>query len=261
MNPLLIEVCAAHVQSALEAQKGGAKRVELCDNLYEGGTTPSYAAIRLAREKLNIGLNIMIRPRGGDFCYSDLEFEIIKEDIAVCKKLGADGVVFGILLPDGNIDLDRTKTLVDMANPLNITFHRAFDMTPDPFRALEEIIGLGIHRILTAGQQNTVPEGIDLIKKLVENAKGRIIIMPGSGINEANIRQIRDSTGATEFHLTGRNPVESKMKFRKAGIFMGGFSQIPEYEISITDHQRIREIVKKLNSKQEYQNPRQSISH
>jgi copper homeostasis protein len=243
----LIEVCASQVQSALAAQEGGAKRVELCDNLFEGGTTPSYAAIKLSRAKLKIGLNVMIRPRGSDFCYSNLEFEIMKEDIQVCKKLGADGVVFGILLPDGNVDVARTKHLVDLARPLSITFHRAFDMTPEPFKALDEIIDLGIDRILTAGQKNTAPEGVELIGQLVKKAGNRIIIMPGSGINEQNIKEIRDRTGAKEFHLTGRKWIESKMKYRKEGIFMGGLSQIPEYQVSFTDAERIRKVVNQVN--------------
>ncbi len=243
----LIEVCAAQVQSALAAQEGGAKRVELCDNLFEGGTTPSYAAIKIARAKLKIGLNVMIRPRGSDFCYSDVEFEIMKDDIQVCKKLGADGVVFGILLTDGNVDIVRTKQLVELARPMNITFHRAFDMTPEPFKALDEIIDLGIDRILTAGQKNTVPEGVELIGQLVKKAGNRIIIMPGSGINDRNIKEIRDRTRAKEFHLTGRKWIESKMKYRKEGIFMGGLSQIPEYQVSFTDAERIRKVVNQVN--------------
>jgi copper homeostasis protein len=247
MKNNLIEVCAAHVQSALAAQEGGAKRVELCDNLYEGGTTPSYAAIKIAREKLEIGLNVMIRPRGSDFCYSDLEFELMKEDIRICKQLGADGIVFGILLPDGNVDIARTNQLIELARPMSMTFHRAFDMTPDPFKALEEIIKLGIDRILTAGQKNTVPEGIELISELVKQAGDRIIIMPGSGINEQNIREIRDKSGAREFHLTGRKPVQSRMIYRKEGIFMGGLSEIPEFEINLTDPERIRNIVGLVN--------------
>jgi len=242
-----IEVCVAHIQSALAAQEGGAQRVELCDNLYEGGTTPSYATIKLARQKLNIGLNIMIRPRGSDFCYSDVEFELMKEDIKICKDLGADGVVFGLLNPDGNIDLDRMKILIDLAKPMSVTFHRAFDVTADPFKALEEIIELGINRILTAGQKNTVPEGIDLIKQLVDVADDRIIIMPGSGISESNIQEIRDITGAKEFHLTGRKSYPSKMQYRPEGIYFGGLSQIPEYEIKFTNAAIIRKVVSKVN--------------
>jgi len=243
MKESIIEVCAAHVQSAIAAQDGGAKRVELCDNLFEGGTTPSYAAIKIAREKLKIDLHVMIRPRGSDFCYSDLEFELMKEDIRICKKLGADGVVFGILLPDGNIDIERTQLLVELARPLSITFHRAFDMTPEPFRALEVIIALRIDRILTAGQKNKAPEGVELLKQLVIKAGSRIVIMPGSGINEQNIRAVRDETKAREFHLTGRSFAESQMKFKKEGIFMGGLSEIPEYQISLTDAAKIRKIV------------------
>jgi copper homeostasis protein len=243
MKETIIEVCAAHVQSAIAAQEGGAKRVELCDNLFEGGTTPSYAAIKIAREKLKIDLHVMIRPRGSDFCYTDLEFELMKEDIRICNKLGADGVVFGILLPDGNIDIARTQLLVELARPLSITFHRAFDMTPEPFRALEEIIALRIDRILTAGQKNKAPEGVELIKQLVIKAGNRIVIMPGSGINEQNIRAVRDETKTWEFHLSGRSIAESQMKFRKEGIYMGGLSEIPEYQISLTDVEKIRKIV------------------
>jgi len=242
----LIEACVAHIQSAIAAQEGGAKRVELCDNLYEGGTTPSYATIKLAREKLNIGLNVMIRPRGSDFCYSEVEFELMNEDIKVCKDLGADGVVFGILLTDGNVDLKRTKQLVELANPMNVTFHRAFDVTPNPFKSLEDLIDLGLDRILTAGQKNTVPEGIELIKQLIEKAGNKIIIMPGSGINENNIKEIRDYTGAKEFHLTGRTTVQSKMEYRPGGIYFGGLPQIPEYEMKLTDPDKIRKVVSLL---------------
>jgi copper homeostasis protein len=245
----LIEVCAAHIQSALAAQEGGAKRVELCVNLYEGGTTPSYAAIKIAREKLKIGLNVMIRPRGSDFCYSDLEFEIMKEDIRMCKQLGVDGVVFGVLLPDGNVDFARTKQLTELARPMSVTFHRAFDLTSDPFIAMEEIIRIRIDRILTSGQKNTVPEGLNLIGQLIEKAGNRITIMPGSGVNEDNIQKIRDVTGAGEFHLTGRSMIESEMKYRKEGIFMGGLSQIPEYGMSLTDPVRIQKIVNLVNQR------------
>ncbi|MEZ5199521.1 MAG: copper homeostasis protein CutC [Bacteroidales bacterium] len=243
----LIEVCAAHIQSAIAAQEGGAKRIELCDNLYEGGTTPSYASIKIAKEKLNIDLNVMIRPRGSDFCYSDLEFDIMKEDIRMCKELNVDGIVFGILLLDGNVDIKRTKQLVEFARPLRVTFHRAFDATPDPFKAMEDIIELGIDRILTAGQMNTVPEGLDLIRQLSQKAGDRIVIMPGSGINENNIKEIRDYSGATEFHLTGRTSFQSKMLYQKEGIFFGGLPQIPEYEIKLTDSKKIKRVVELVN--------------
>ncbi len=215
--------------------------------LYEGGTTPSYATIKMARQKLDIGINVMIRPRGSDFCYSDLEFEMMKEDIRVCKDLGADGVVFGILLPDGNVDIERCKQLVELARTIDVTFHRAFDVTTDPFKALEDIIDIGIDRILTAGQKNSVPEGLALIKQLVEKAANRIIIMPGSGINEKNIKKIRDSTGAKEFHLTGRKSIPGKMEYRKEGIYFGGLPQIPEYEMKFTDPEIIRKVISLIN--------------
>jgi len=243
----ILEVCAANIQSALAAQEGGAHRIELCDNLYEGGTTPSFATIQYARKNFTLVLNVLVRPRGSDFYYSEPEFEIMKEDIKICKELNADGVVLGILKPDGTVDKSRMKALIDLARPMSITFHRAFDMTPDPFRALEEIVDLGCDRILTSGQKNKAPEGIDLIKKLVDKAGERIIIMPGSGINEENVKILMESTGAREFHLTGRKMVQSKMEYKKPGIFMGGLHQIPEYEIGITNKERIRNIIKILN--------------
>lgn len=242
----MIEACNTSVTSAIEAQKGGAGRIELCDNIYEGGTTPGYGTIKMAREVLTIALNVMIRPRGQDFCYSDLELRIMKEDIRMCKKLGADGVVFGILKADGTVDIERTTELVELARPLSVTFHRAFDMTPDPFRALEDIISAGVDRILTSGHKNKIIDGIELIKELVEMSLGRIVIMPGSGINENNILEIKNKTGAREFHLSGSVPVDSKMLFRKSNIFMGGLPQIPEYEMKITDAGRIGKIVELL---------------
>lgn len=243
----IIEICATNIQSALAAQEGGAQRIELCDNLYEGGTTPSCATIKKAKELLNIPINVMIRPRGGDFLYNDMEFDVMWEDISICKEMGIHGVVFGLLLPDGNIDIKRTRQLVNYAQPLSITFHRAFDMTPDPYSALEQLIDCGINRLLTSGQKNKVTEGKDLIRSLIQKADGRIIIMPGSGINENNIKEIRDFTGAKEFHLTGRKLAESNMKFRKNDIFMGGLPQIPEYGIYTTDVHLVKNMVRLVN--------------
>ncbi len=244
---MLIEVCANSLQSAINAQAGGAKRVELCDNLYEGGTTPSPATIKLARQKLHIKLNVLIRPRGGDFLYSDLEFEIIKQDIEFCKETGCDGVVIGFLNSDGTIDIEKTAEAIKLARPMNLTFHRAFDMVRDPFEALEQLMELGVDRLLTAGQKNKVPEGKGLIAELVKKAGDKLIIMPGSGINEKNIAMMHRATGAVEFHLTGQKKVDSKMKYRKEGIFLGGLSQIPEYLIAETDTDRIRRTSNILN--------------
>lgn len=240
----MIEICANGLQSALNAQKAGAGRVELCDNLYEGGTTPSAACIALARKYLHIKLHVLIRPRGSDFLYDDLEMEQICEDILFCKANRCDGIVLGFLNADGTVNTARTKAMAELARPMSVTFHRAFDMTPNPFEALEQIIGSGADRILTSGQKNKAPEGTDVIKALVEKAAGRITIMPGAGINESNIEKMIRETGAKEFHLSGMNHIPSKMIFHKEGLFMGGLSQIPEYEIAQSDVEKIRRVVK-----------------
>ena len=239
---MLIEVCANSVESAIAAQAGGADRVELCAAIPEGGTTPSAGAIRAARKYLNLRLYVIIRPRGGDFCYSDLEFEIMKNDLLMAKEWGADGVVFGVLKSDGQVNIERSRELVECARPLSATFHRAFDMTPDPHEALEQIIRLGADRILTSGQKNQAIEGVDLIAELVKQAGDRIGILVGSGVNENNIDELRRKTGAREFHVSGRKTVDSVMQYRKPGISMGGVPSLSEYEYSVTDAQRIRRI-------------------
>jgi copper homeostasis protein len=243
---MFIEVCANSLQSALNAQAGGAGRVELCDNLYEGGTTPSHGTILLAREKLHIKLHVLIRPRGGDFVYSDIEFEVKKKDIEFCKEIACDGVVIGCLNVDGTIDIEKTAEAIKIARPMSVTFHRAFDMTCDPFEALDQLIALGVDRILTSGQKNKAPDGKKLIAELVKRAGDRLVIMPGSGINKANIAMMHEFTGANEFHLTGQKKIESKMKYRKEGIYLGGLPQIPEYEIAETDVETIRNVVAAL---------------
>lgn len=240
---MLIEVCASTMQSAINAQSGGAKRIELCDNLYQGGTTPGPGTLELAREMLTIGINVLIRPRGGDFLYSEIEFETIKRDILFCKKIGCDGVVIGFLNADGTINIRQTVEAIELARPMSITFHRAFDMTVEPFTALDQLIEMGIDRLLTAGQKNKAPDGAGLIAELVIRAGKNLIVMPGSGINENNIAWMQKTTGAKEFHLTGQKPVASLMQFRKEGIFLGGIPQIPEYEIAETDVERIRNVV------------------
>lgn len=245
---MLLEVCATSLQSAINAQNGGAGRVELCDNLYEGGTTPSPGTIMLAREKLSIKVHVLIRPRGSDFIYSDQEMEIIGNDIEFCKKAGCDGVVIGFLNPDGTINADRISEMTELARPMSVTFHRAFDMTRDPFEALDVLLNTGVDRLLTAGQQNKAPLGADLIARLIKKSGNQMIIMPGSGVNEENVTWLHKQTGAIEFHLTGQKPVSSMMKYRKEGIFLGGLSQIPEYEYSVTSVERIRKIVEILNS-------------
>jgi len=247
MSKFILEICANSVDSAIMAQLGGAHRVELCDNILEGGTTPSYGSIQLARKKLAIDLNIIIRPRGGDFLYSEIEFEMMRKDIQIAKKSGVNGVVFGILLPDGSIDIERTKQLVSLAKPMNVTFHRAFDVCNNSFKALEDIIECGCDRLLTSGCQNKAIEGVELIKALIEKANGRIIIMPGSGVDELNIEEIYNKTGAKEFHTSLRKPVQSKMKFRKEGISMGGANNQNEFENLVTDPERVKKTIEILN--------------
>ena len=239
----LIEVCIDSVESAVTAQAGGAHRVELCDNLLEGGTTPSAGMIAVTRRRLAIGLQVMIRPRGGDFCYSDADFQVMRHDIRVAKSLGADGIVFGILRPDGTVDRARSAALIELARPLNVTFHRAFDVTRDPFAALDDLIALGVDRVLTSGQESSALEGLDLIRELVRVAGGRILVMPGGGVDERNVAKIVDQTGAAEVHVSVRRPVDSAMEYRSTRVFMGGVLRPPEYERMETSLARVQQIV------------------
>ena len=209
---LTLETIAFNIESCKHAQKAGAHRIELCDNPGEGGTTPSYGFIKAARKILKIDLFPIIRPRGGDFFYFHEEFEIMKTDIQVCKDLGCDGVVFGILNDDATIDKVRCKILLQLAYPMSVTFHRAFDRVTDPSQALEDVIECGFERILTAGFYPTAMEGTDNLKKLIQVADERIIIMPGSGIRSSNIKQLLESTNAIEFHSSARKFQNSNMK-------------------------------------------------
>ena len=195
-----LEICANGLNSALVAQQGGAYRVELCDNLLEGGTTPSYGQIALSRKLLHIKLYPIIRPRGGDFVYSDQELEIMKADILSCKSLGCDGVVFGILLPDGSIDVDRCRALLELAHPMPATFHRAFDAAADLFKSREQLSALGFERILTSGGAVTAIDGAAVIRKLIEAAAERIEIMPGAGVKVENVADLVKATGAKVVH-------------------------------------------------------------
>jgi copper homeostasis protein len=242
-----LEICSGSVESAVNAQFAGADRVELCSNLYEGGTTPSFGMIASARENLTIGLHVIIRPRGGDFLYSDQEYDIMRRDIELCGENGIDGIVIGILRADGTIDTERTAKLVELAYPMSVTFHRAFDLCADPLRGLEDIISSGATRLLTSGQKNTVPDGVALIHELVYKAGSRIIIIPGGGLNESNIAEMAKVTGAGEFHLTAARIEESDMIFRRTDILMGGMSGIPEFSTKIADPRKIKNIINILN--------------
>jgi copper homeostasis protein len=241
-----LEICIDSVQSAINSQKEGASRVELCDNLTEGGTTPSSGIISAVRKNLKIGLHILIRPRAGDFLYSDLEFEIMCKDTEICREHGADGIVIGILNTDGTIDIRRTSELVNLARPMSVTFHRAFDMCIDPVQGLEDIIETGADRLLTSGHKNSAENGSVIIRDLVKQARSRIIIMPGSGINEEIIGNIAKFTGAKEFHLSARKVVESEMIFRREGVTIGNTPGYNEFTRKVADPDKIKNIIRIL---------------
>ncbi|NMB55631.1 MAG: copper homeostasis protein CutC [Leptolinea sp.] len=244
---MIFEVCIDSVEGALAARQGGAQRVELCDSLVEGGTTPSYGMIELTCRSASPDVNVMIRPRGGDFVYSDLELDVMKLDIQAAKKSGAKGVVFGLLKPDGRIDKSRTRELIELARPLSVTFHRAFDLCADPAEALEDLIGLGVDRLLTSGQKADALKGTACIKALVEQARGRIIIMAGGGVNEHTLPQIAFQTGVNEVHFAARLPVESPMQFKVQDVHMGKAYQPDEYLRKITDTERVKTVIQSLN--------------
>jgi copper homeostasis protein len=225
----LIEVCVDSVESAIAAERGGAGRVELSSGLLEGGVTPSAGLIELVRGRTSIGLHVMVRPRGGDFCYTPEEFETMKRDIAAAQKLGADGVALGILKADGSVDIERTRQLVELARPLKVTFHRAFDMASDLFRALEDICSTGADRILTSGGERTAPRGANRIARLVREAGGHIVIMACGGIDGGNAASIIKQTGVREVHAGLRSAVLSPMLYRNPEISMGR-SAGDEYE-------------------------------
>ena len=230
-----LEICANSVTSCLEAEKGGAYRVELCAGIPEGGTTPSYGEMVLARKLLHIKLNVIIRPRGGDFLYSDLEQRIMLEDIRMARSVGVDGVVIGSLTAEGEVDMTRNRELIEEAEGMSVTFHRAFDMCRDPYESLERIVELGCERILTSGGQPMAEQGVPLLRQLVERAGHRIIIMPGSGVNASNIAHLAVETGAEEFHLSAREQKQSGMIYRNPNVKMGGERiVIDEYAIPVT---------------------------
>lgn len=213
-----LEVAADSLASALAAQEGGAMRVELCGGLADGGLTPSYGTIALAREKLHLPLYVLVRPRAGDFLYDEDESEVVRRDIAQCVRLGCDGVVIGALDADGRVDLPRCRAWVQEAGTLGVTFHRAFDLARDPRQALEDIVGLGCERVLTSGARDHAADGAALIADLVRQAGERIVIMPGSGIDEYNLQALRERTDAREFHASARSPRPSGMRHRNPQV-------------------------------------------
>ena len=212
---MILEIAANSVASALAAQDGGAGRVELCTALELGGLTPSHAQIALARECLRIPLYVLIRPRAGDFLYSDLECEAMQRDIETCAALGCDGVVLGVLDAEGRVDVARCHALIATAGKLGVTFHRAFDLSRDPTQALEDIVALGCERLLTSGTQTSAPDGAALIRELVVQAAGRLAVMPGAGVTAQNIAALATATGAHEFHASAKRQLPSGMRHRR----------------------------------------------
>jgi copper homeostasis protein len=209
----ILEIATSDFQTTKSAVEGGADRIELCANLAEGGTTPSYGTIYQCREEFDVLLYPIIRPRGGDFLYTDDEYEVMLHDLKLCKQSGCDGVVIGLLNADGTIDVKRTEAMIEIAYPMGVTFHRAFDRCKDPFQAMEQLIRIGCERILTSGQKPTAPEGIELIAELNRVADHRIIIMPGSGVRKENIKMLAEKTNCTEFHSSLRSREKGMMEF------------------------------------------------
>lgn len=241
-DPVLLEICADSVQSAVAAEQGGAHRIELCSSLLEGGVTPSAGLISTVRSRVGIDLYTMIRPRGGDFCYSPEEFEIMEQDALTAKQLGADGIVFGILQEDGNVDLVRTRHLVKIARPLKATFHRAFDMSRDLGKSLDDIVVAGVDRVLTSGGEQNVEEGILSVLRLNQAARGRIVVMAGGGITESNVHRVIDGTHVREIHASVRALVSSPMQHRNHKISMG-LIKGHEYKRGVVLQDKVRRLL------------------
>ena len=235
-----LEIIGFNIDSCILAQAAGANRIELCDNPAEGGTTPSYGFIKKAREVLQIELYCMIRPRGGDFFYTDEEFDIMKTDVQTCKQLGCDGVVIGMLNQDGTVDKERCKKLVELAYPMGVTYQRAFDRVKDPFAALEDIIETGCERILTSGLVPSCFDGAPLIARLIQQADDRIIIMPGSGLRASNVNDVAKITGAREFHASARINVDSNMDYTNEAMK-------ENLQTVLVDEEEVKRIIKSLS--------------
>jgi len=248
MNYPKLEICVFSVESAIMAQKAGADRVELCSGFSEGGLTPSAGAIRMARKILDIECYVMIRPRGGDFCYTDLEFEQMHRDIEYAKSCGVDGIVLGVLQPNGHVNITRTRDLVQHAAPLKVTFHRAFDLAVESFRALDDLMICGCCRILTSGQKATAIEGLDTIRKLVSSAAGHMEIMAGSGVNPENAHKLME-TGVQALHLSAKKIIPGRMTFRNPSVPIMQTDTTSDYDLIAVDSEIIRKMseIIKLN--------------
>ena len=245
MKKFILEACVDSVESAMAAVRGGADRLELCSNLIIGGTTPGPWLFEEIRKRSDIRIHALIRPRFGDFCYTEAEFSMIKEAVRDFRKMGAEGVVFGILKPDGTLNMEQMKELMEEAGDMSVTLHRAFDVCVDPVATMEQAISLGIDTILTSGQRNVCLQGAELLKELQEKSRGRIVIQAGSGVGAQVIRQLYPLTGIRAYHMTGKRTLDSEMKYRKEDVNMG-LPMISEYESWRTDEENIRAAKKVL---------------
>jgi copper homeostasis protein len=245
MAPLL-EICCGSAEDAIAAARGGADRVELCSALFLGGLTPSLGSLLEVKQQTKIPVMAMDRPRAAGFCYSATEFAVMERDAELLLQHGADGIVFGVLNADGTVDIGRTRALRDRIGPQQAVFHRAFDVTPDPFRALEELIDLGITRVLTSGQKNAAPEGATLIQRLVEQARGRIEVLPGAGISLENVRDFVAATGCTQIHMTAFATRRDTSTQANPGIQFGSADGPEESMFEVTDRNYVRKVQEEL---------------
>lgn len=245
MKKYILECCVDSVESAINAANGGASRLELCSNLIIGGTTPDVALVKEIRKHTDIRIHALIRPRFGDFFYTEHEMEIMKSQIRALREAGVEGVVIGVLDEEGNLDVPKMKKLLQEASGLSVTLHRAFDMCRDPFQTLEEAIELGINTILTSGQKQSAWEGRELLCQLIDKAEGRIDIMAGAGIGASAIEKLVPITKGTSYHMSGKVTLDSPMRYRKADVSMG-LPSLSEYEIWQTSEQNVRDAVEVL---------------
>jgi len=246
MAKILLEICCGSIDDALHAQAGGADRIELCSALFLGGLTPSLGTLKYAREQLTIPIMVMVRPRGGGFCYTDAEFATMERDADMAIDQGADGIVFGILTPQGSIDFKRTQRLCDIAGNKQTVFHRAFDVTPDPFAALDRLVDLGITRILTSGQQDTVPEGADLIRRLIDYSGERIEILPGGGIKPYILADVIAKTDCKQIHLTAFKTASDPSTHQRPHVTFGGALFPSEDTFLMTDAELVLKLAASL---------------
>lgn len=246
---IVTEICIDSVEGVLAARESGAQRVELCSALLEGGLSPSYGMTKRAKAVAgDVKLHAMVRPRGGDFLYSEEEFAAMREDIAAFNEIGVDGLVFGLLTADGQVDADRTADLMSLARPASVTFHRAFDMAKDPYEEIEALIELGVDRLLTSGQAPSVLEGAPLIRELIERYGDRIAIMPGGDLTPRNVARVMSETGAIEVHFASLSRVPGPMRHRNNDVFMGGTLRPPEYDRVVTTADGIGAVIKAIGN-------------